>query len=91
MESGRLLETFWTTQSSLTWDFTKIKIKTYTWNSSVGLLSPTCLFYFAAAYVHLRKVIQLTDKTSSEWTNQSLEVSVQTNPVEVLVQVVQRR
>ena len=29
--------------STLTWDFTMIKIKTFTWNSSVALLSPTCL------------------------------------------------
>ena len=28
--------------SALTWDCTKIKMKTYTWNSSVALLSPTC-------------------------------------------------
>ena len=30
--------------SNLTWDCTKIKMKTYTWNSSVALLSPTCLY-----------------------------------------------
>ena len=30
--------------TKLTLDFTKIKIKTYTWNSSVALLSPTCVF-----------------------------------------------
>ena len=29
--------------STLTWDFTMIKMKTFTWNSSVALLSPTCL------------------------------------------------
>ena len=29
--------------STLTWDFIMIKMKTYTWNSSVALLSPTCL------------------------------------------------
>ena len=28
--------------STLTWDFTMIKMKTFTWNSSVALLSPTC-------------------------------------------------
>ena len=28
--------------STLTWDCNKIKLKTYTWNSSVALLSPTC-------------------------------------------------
>ena len=31
----------WATK--LAWDFTKIKMKTFTWNSSVALLSPTCL------------------------------------------------
>ena len=30
--------------STLTWDFTMIKMKTFTWNSSVALLSPTCYF-----------------------------------------------
>ena len=34
----------WATK--LTLDFTKIKRKTYTWNSSVALLSPTCYFSF---------------------------------------------
>ena len=29
--------------TNLIWGFTKIKMKTYTWNSSVALLSPTCL------------------------------------------------
>ena len=28
----------------LTWDCTKIKMKTYTWNLSVTLLRPTCFF-----------------------------------------------
>ena len=28
--------------STLTWAFTIIKMKTFTWNSSVALLSPTC-------------------------------------------------
>ena len=32
--------------TNLTWDFTKIKRKTYTWNSSVALLSPTCSTYY---------------------------------------------
>ena len=32
----------WATK--LTLDFTKIKMKTYTWNSSLALLSPTCAF-----------------------------------------------
>ena len=46
--SERLLEAFWINLkfninlSTLTWDFTMIKIKTFTWNSSVALLSPTC-------------------------------------------------
>ena len=30
----------WATKLSL--DFTKVKMKTYTWNSSVALFSPTC-------------------------------------------------
>ena len=30
--------------SNLTWDCTKVKMKTYTWNSSVALLSPTCYY-----------------------------------------------
>ena len=31
--------------STLTWDFTIIKMKTFTWNSSVALLNPTCVCY----------------------------------------------
>ena len=31
--------------SNLTWDCTKVKMKTYTWNSSVALLSPTCISF----------------------------------------------
>ena len=29
----------------ITWDFTKVKMKTYTWNLSVALLSPTCYLF----------------------------------------------
>ena len=43
--SGRLLEAFWINLEFS--DFTKIKMKTYTWNSSVALLSPTCLTKFS--------------------------------------------
>ena len=35
----------WVTK--LTLDFTQIKIKTCTWNSSVALLSPTCFEIFS--------------------------------------------
>ena len=31
--------------STLTWDCNEIKMKTYTWNSSLALLSPTCFFF----------------------------------------------
>ena len=34
--------------STLTWDFTMIKMKTFTWNSSVALLSPTCSLHCQA-------------------------------------------
>ena len=52
--SGRLLEAFWINLkfnllSTLTWDFTMIKMKTFTWNSSVALVSPTCLFFYYLA------------------------------------------
>ena len=33
--------------STLTWDFTMIKMKTFTWNSSVALLSPTCFLFLS--------------------------------------------
>ena len=32
--------------STLTWDWNKIKMKTFTWNSSVALLSLTCFQHF---------------------------------------------
>ena len=58
-ESGGCLESYWKLSgsawnsikfnllSSLTWDFTVIKMKTFTWNSSVALLSPTCSQIFS--------------------------------------------
>ena len=39
--------------STLTWDCNDIKMKIYTWNSSVALLSPTCLFIW---FLHLLKM-----------------------------------
>ena len=61
--SGRLWEAFliklewnlnlilasWATK--LTWNFTKIKMKTYNWNSSVALLSPTCFIIIELIFI----------------------------------------
>ena len=38
------------TTQVLCWDCTKIKMKTYTWNSSVALLSPTCLINWQCVF-----------------------------------------
>ena len=47
--SSRLLYSFWSV-----WVFTKIKMKTYTWNSSVALLSPNCLFIYFSTFLPSR-------------------------------------
>ena len=44
--------------STLTWDFTMIKMKTFTWNSSVALLSPTC-FVALTHYIHALAYYQI--------------------------------
>ena len=42
--------------STLTWDCNKIKMKTYTWDSSVALLSPTCLSCYSPNFDQILKL-----------------------------------